>query len=125
MSHIVVAKTKVKNPNRNIAKRAFELVVKEYNGKILKTNREWDRYVEVQGDILARIGNRVIGINVGDTLEVVGDPFGWEEEFEEIKKEIEKTYIALAVMVAMESENYTLSEVNKEKKAVVMAFIKE
>ena len=124
MSHIVVVETKIRNPNKNIAKRALELVAKKYGGEILETNVARDLYVTVTGDFLARIKGRVVGVKADKTLEIVGDPYNWEDEFEKIRDEIEKTYVMVAVTVAMEMNNYTLTEVNDNKESVTMLFVR-
>jgi len=125
MSHIVEARTNIKNPDRALLRQVVEIVAGQHAGGRLQ-----DFYVTYEGArrksalaISTSVVRRGMGISVKrDTGELAftGDPFGCRNEFQEIQQQIVQTYVSLATMQALQALGYQVESEDGEAGQVVL-----
>jgi len=101
-------RTRIKNPNREIARLAFEKLVEKYNAK--KTSEVVDFFGKrVRVDFGMALKNGTLGIIISDEIEFVGDRFILGNIFEEAQREFGKYYVSIAVMESLRAMGYRVS----------------
>lgn len=115
MSHVSVFRTQIKNPNMETLREALEALASQLNAELHVNKEVRDRYDVVQGDyVLALPNGRVIGVRVFQgQLQIVGDPWGWRAEFDEVKNKIVQTYIHFALLRQLAEMGYQVSDVEE------------
>lgn len=120
MSHISVFKTKISNPNKSLLETVLQAIAQQYQAQIFTNIAMPDKYVVVKGDYILKFPNgRCIGINCKEKLEIVGDGYGWQSEFDNIKNTIVQTYIHFALLQQLQKMGYKLNYVQKVGNAIV------
>jgi hypothetical protein len=129
MSHIVVARTSIQNPNTLLLRQAVELVAKQHSG-----GRLADHYLTYRGKrVVARLAlftddiHRGFAIVVKETgeLSFIGDPFLYEEEAEAVQQQIVQTYVSLATMQALQQMGYQTTAEDGEEGQVVLTGVSQ
>jgi hypothetical protein len=127
MSHIVEAKTSIKNPNMVLLRQALELVAQQHVGGYLK-DHYLSYYDECQPlasklaiftDVVERGIGVVIKQKTGD-LTFIGDPYCYENEAEALQRQIIQTYVSLATMQALQTMGYIASAEDGEEGEIVL-----
>ena len=121
MSHIVQAKTAIRNPNMSLLRQAAELVAQQHEGgQVSATYQNFSRETQYPSTGIAISTRRMwrgIGLDVSQedgALVFTGDPWAAEAEFALLQQEIAQTYTSLAVIQALSSMGYS-SDVNAEQ----------
>lgn len=125
MSHIVQAKTTIRNPNLALLAEALQIVAGAHEGgrvddHILNYSRRRQE-INTRLAVYTRELQRGIGIELTPEgeMQFTGDPWMAETEFEQIQQEIVQTYVSLATMRALEAMGYT-SEASQVEQQVVI-----
>jgi hypothetical protein len=111
VSHIVEAKTSIKNPSLELLRRAVETVVARHQGALHPFYLDYYQRrhrVETGLAIFTNELSRGIGVEVDSSGQVtfVGDPYGVGEFYEQVQQETVQSYISLSLMLAMEKMRY-------------------
>lgn len=125
MSHIVQAKTAIRNPDLAFLREALQIVAGAHKGgrvddHILDYYRR-EQAVSTHLAVYTRKLQRGIGINLTPEgeMQFTGDPWMAEAEFEQIQQEIVQTYISLATIRSLEQMGYS-SEASQVEQQVVI-----
>ena len=124
MSHIVEAKTKIKNPNADLLKQAVEIVAGQHEGEV--TNHYLDWYHRRQNTELALFTSRLhrgMAVQVDKAtgeLKFVGDFYSVETLAQELQNQVCQTYVSLAAMAAMRQMGYQTQVQDGEAGQVVL-----
>src|SRR3989338_6820155 len=114
MSHIATYAASLGQVNHDLLKQALEIVAKKLGGKVTssiedyygKTLTEWNGSPIIAG-IQTPSVNRGIGVTMKNgTVQFVGDSYGCESKFRELRSEIEVTYKKLALAKALKECGY-------------------
>ncbi|MHC1610113.1 MAG: DUF1257 domain-containing protein [Candidatus Methanospirareceae archaeon] len=121
MSHISVFNTRILNPNPELVREVMEALAKQYGAQLLVNQTYKDRYGTIHADyILVLPSGRGIGVKVGEKLEIVGDPYGWEKEFQQLQQQIVQTYVHFALLQQFQRMGYQLQNVQQLENGVIM-----
>ena len=125
MSHIVQAKTSIKNPDLALLTQAVKLVAQQHPG-----GRIADYYLtfarsrrDAQVAIFTSELDRGMGLKIKKTtgeLTFIGDYWGHEELAAQIQQHILQTYVSLATMQALAAMGYQASAVEGEQGQLVL-----
>jgi len=126
MSHISVFKTKIVNPNKQLVHQVMQALAQLHNAQLLINQSYRDRYVTVEADYILVLPNkRAIGVVCRDSLEIVGDSYGWEKQFNQLRQQIVQTYVHFALLQQLQQMGYQLTNVQQlENGAIVGEVIK-
>lgn len=121
MSHVSVFKTKIVNPNPSLVFQTMQALAQLYNAKIL-TQSFRDRYDVINADyILVMPNGRGVGVGIkGGELEVVGDPYGWGEQFEKLQQQIIQTYVHFALLQQLQKMGYNLASIQQLENGAIV-----
>lgn len=118
MSHIATYAASLVQVNENLLKQVLEIVAKKFGGKVTTSIQDYYKKNLTQWDgspILAGIQTpsvkRGIGITMkkeNGTLQFVGDSYGCESKFSELRAEIELTYKKLALAKVLRESGYEI-----------------
>jgi len=112
MSHISVFRTRIVNPNRQLVQQVMQALAQLHNAQLLINQSYRDRYVTVEADYILVLPNgRAIGVNVGEALKIVGDSYGWEEQYQQLRQQIVQTYVHFALLQQLQKMGYQLQSV--------------
>lgn len=125
MSHIVQAKTAIRNPNLALLGEALQIVAGAHQGgrvddHILNYYRR-EQAVNTHLAVYTKKIQRGIGIDLTSAgeMQFTGDPWMVEAEFEQIQQEIVQTYVSLATMRVLGQMGYS-SEASQVDQQVVI-----
>jgi len=116
MSHIATYAASLGQVNENLLKQALEIVAKKFGGQVVDSIKDyygknltsWDGSPITAG-IQTPSVKRGIGITMKNgILQFVGDNYGCENKFSELRKEIELTYKKLALAKALKESGYEI-----------------
>lgn len=114
MSHIATYAASLGQVNESLLKQALGIVAQKFGGIITtfvqdyygKNLTQWDSSSVIAG-IQTPSVKRGIGITMKNgTLQFVGDSYGCENKFRELRSEIELTYKKLALAKALKESGY-------------------
>lgn len=116
MSHIATYAASLGQVNENLLKQALEIVAQKFGGKVTTSVQDYygQNLTQWNGSpVLAGIQTpsvkRGIGITMKNgTLQFVGDSYGCESKFSELRAEIELTYKKLALAKALRESGYEI-----------------
>jgi len=113
MSHISVFRTRIANPDPNLVSEVMQALAQQLNALLVNQSYE-DRYDTINADyILVMPNGRGIGVRVQEGLQIVGDPYGWREEFKRVSGLIVQTYVHFALLRQLQQMGYQLSNVQQ------------
>jgi len=126
MSHISVFKTKIKNPNPQLVHQVMQALAQQLNAQLLVNTVYRDAYVDIEADFILVLPNkRGIGVVCRESLEIVGDSYGWREQFNQLRQQIVQTYVHFALLQQLQKMGYQLSNVQQlENGAIVGEVVK-
>jgi hypothetical protein len=112
VSHIVQSKTAIQNPNGALLRQAVELVAQQRQGRLGDTYQDYYRHLKHPSTGLALFTptlHRGIGLDLDQqgTLIFTGDPWGVQQEFDQVQQEIIQSYVSLATMNVLAQMGYT------------------
>ena len=116
MSHVATYAASLGQANQDLLKQVLEIVAQKLGGKVTnsiqdyygKNLTEWDGSQVIAG-IQTPSVNRGIGITMKNgTMQFVGDSYGCESKFRELRTEIELTYKKLALAKALKESGYEI-----------------
>lgn len=115
MSHVSVFRTKISNVNGQVLREAMQGLAQQLRAELFVRQGVKDIYVVVHGDYVLRLPNgRVIGVKVNDgQLQIVGDPYGWKSEFNQLSQKIVQTYVHFALLKQLQEMGYQLQNVQE------------
>jgi hypothetical protein len=124
MSHIVEAKTSIKNPDAALLRQAVELVAQQHSGRIQEYYLTYGRQrkrarLAIHTDEIFR-GIGVVVAEEGGALTFVGDPYGYEDAAEALQQQILQTYVSLATMQALAALGYQTTAEDGESGRVIL-----
>lgn len=125
MSHIVEEKTAITNPDVNLLTQAVQIVAGQHQGTIETFYWDFGRYNQ-QHDCLFALHTQVIRRGIGikldetGTLAFVGDSYGYESQYQEVKQQIQQTYVSLGYMQALQTVGYTAQATEGEAGQVII-----
>lgn len=124
MSHIVEAKTQIKNPNLALLRQAVELLAQQHPGGEIRDyyytfERKQRRTSLALFTNLMRRG-MAVEVKKGE-LTFIGDSYGYEEDYQQIQQQIVQTYVSLATMQALQALGYQTTAEDGEGGQVVIA----
>ena len=123
MSHIAELRTTIKNPDQELLRQAVELVAGQHEGGSVGTSYS-DYYGEphrVPLAIATGTMHRGMGIQVKEEkLIFIGDGYGYEEHYKQVRQQIVQGYISLATMQALQALGYQTSVEDGEQGQVVL-----
>lgn len=125
MSHIVEAKTKIKNPNAALLRQAVEIVASQHErGEVKDHYLDWNWHSH-KADLALftatlRRGMAVQVDKQTGELKFVGDFYAIEQEAQQVQNEIVQTYVSLAAMRAMQQLGYQTQVANGETGQVIL-----
>jgi len=111
MSHISVFKTQIRTPNKDLVHQVMQSLAQQLNAQLLVNQSYRDRYGDIYADYILVVGDRGIGVRVSEKLEIVGDPYGWYNKFQQISKQITQTYVHFALLQQLQRMGYQLQNV--------------
>jgi len=121
MSHISVFKTKIKNPNPQLVHQVMQALAQQLNAQLLINQSYRDAYVDIEADYILVLPNgRAIGVNVGEFLKIVGDSYGWEEQYRQLQQQIVQTYVHFALLQQLQKMGYQLTNVQQLENGAIM-----
>ena len=121
MSHISVFKTKIKNPNQQLVHQVMQALAQQLNAQLLINQSYEDKYVTVEADYILVLPNgRAIGVVCGGSLEVVGDSYGWEEQYQQLQQQIVQTYVHFALLQQLQKMGYQLTNVQQLENGAIV-----
>ncbi len=129
MSHIVEAKTSIKNPDSALLSQAVELVAQQHSG-----GRVTDYYLSFSGQhqparlsIITDDLHRGMGILVKKTGELTfkGDYWGRQTLAESLQQQILQTYVSLATMQSLRQMGYEASAEDGEEGQVILTGVNQ
>jgi len=126
MSHIAKYKTKIKNPNTSLLKQALQQVAKKYNLQLIENGTIVDYYgrqQQVQGFVL--IGKQLPrGIAITKQGTILGDSYGYEQTFNQVKQAIQQYYTAFAVATAVQ-ELYPEINIQESQNELIVTGVRQ
>ena len=114
MSHIATYTASLGQVNQDLLKQALEIVAQKLGGQVTdsiqdyygKNIRDWDGSAILHGIKTPNV-KRGIGVSMKNgILQFVGDGYGYESKFRELRSEIELTYKKLALAKALKESGY-------------------
>ena len=122
MSHISIFKTQIRNPNPQLLQQAMEALAQQYGARLLVGQSYSDAYDTIEADyILVLPSGRGIGVKTnGGVLEVVGDPYGWRNQFEKLQNQIVQTYVHFALIQQLQQMGYQLQGVQQLENGTIV-----
>ncbi|MDI9641994.1 MAG: hypothetical protein QXQ38_00695 [Archaeoglobaceae archaeon] len=108
ISQISIVRLEIKNPNKEIAGKAFQKLIELHSGVF--TREVYDYYGKKQKvDFGMKIGNKTIGIRVTDKIEFLGDEFLLKSLFRGIMEEFNEIYAAISISEILRSFGYKVN----------------
>jgi len=121
MSHISVFKTKIKNPNQQLVHQVMQALAQQLNAQLLVNQSYEDKYVTVEADYILVLPNgRAIGVNVGEVLKIVGDSYGWQSQYRQLRQQIVQTYVHFALLQQLQKMGYQLTNVQQLENGAIV-----
>ena len=120
MSHISVFRTKIKNPNPQLVSQVMQSLAQQLNAQLLVNQSYRDRYGDIYADYILVVGDRGIGVRLGETLEIVGDPYKWYDKFQQISQQITQTYVHFALLQQLQRMGYQLQNVQQLENGAIV-----
>jgi len=120
MSHISVFKTKIVNPNPELVRQVMEALAQHLNAKLLVNQSYRDWYGNIHADHILVVEGRGIGVRVGEKLEIVGDPYGWENKFYSLRRQIIQNYVHFALLQQLQNMGYQLANAQMLKDGTIV-----
>ena len=129
MSHIVEAKTSVKNPDMTLLRQTVELVAQQHSG-----GRLADHYLSyagkrqpVQLSLFTNELHRGMGMKVKPTGELtfIGDFWEREESAKQTQQQIVQTYVGLATMRALQQMGYQATAEEGEQGQLILTGVSQ
>jgi len=126
MSHISVFRTRIVNPNRQLVQQVMQALAQQLNAQLLVNQSYRDAYVDIEADFILVLPNRRgIGVVCGESLEIVGDSYGWGKQFNQLRQQIVQTYVHFALLQQLQKMGYQLTNVQQlENGAIVGEVVK-
>lgn len=116
MSHLCSFSVEIESPVKELVDAAVKATAEQYHAKVYTGVKE-DRYVTVEADYIVGVPvgrtERYIGVRLGDKLEIVGDPYGWHEMFDQVKDKIVQMYITAAILREMQKLGYRVQNLSE------------
>lgn len=111
MSHIVKTKTSITNPNMEMLRQSVALVAQQHQGHLGETYQNYYKQPQRPSTGIALFTptlHRGIGLSLDKqgVLSFEGDPWGVQQEFDQIQQEIIQTYVSMATMQALNQMGY-------------------
>ena len=114
MSHIETNKSKLTSINKELLMKALEIVAKKLGGRVSPTVTDYNsrELSHWEGDkIIASVKTDAVKRGVGlivknGVVKFVGDDYGVQKAYGELKNEIESTYKKLALILALSEEGF-------------------
>ena len=120
MSHISVFRTRIVNPNKQLVHQVMQALAQQLNAQLLVNQVYRDKYVTVEADYILVLPNgRAIGVVCGERLEIVGDSYGWRDQFNQLRQQIVQTYIHFALLQQLQKMGYQLQNVQKMQNGAI------
>ena len=113
MSHVSVFKTKISNPNPQLVHQVMQALAQQHNAQLLVNQSYEDRYVVIEADYILVVSGRGIGVKISEGLEIVGDPCGWWNQFNQLSQQIIQTYVHFALLQQLQKMGYQLQNVQQ------------
>jgi len=120
MSHITVCKTKIINPNSEIVKQAIQALAQLHNAKLFVNTTVQDKYGNITADYILQIHGRYIGVKISDKLEIIGDPYGWRDMYNQLVRQIQQYYNVYASLTVLQQMGYRVSTVQKAEPGIYL-----
>jgi len=126
MSHWMVARIKIRNPNLQLLRRVVEALVKELGGDIVQSITDY--YGHQRSDFLIgvrtpRIPNGV-GVRIDEAtggVKLVGDFYGVRGAVREFQRLLQQNYVASATAMALQRLGYQIQQQKAEDKIFIRA----
>ena len=114
MSHISVLRTRIVNPNKQLVQQVMQALAQQLNAQLLVNQSYEDKYVTVEADYILVLPNgRAIGVVCRDSLEIVGDSYGWQSQYQQLQQQIVQTYVHFALLQQLQQMGYQLQAVQQ------------
>lgn len=108
ISQISIIRLEIKNPNKEIARMAFQKLIDIYSGVF--TREVYDFYGKKQEvDFGMKIGKNTIGVRVTEKIEFLGDRFLLKSLFEKIVDDFNEIYAAISISEVLKSIGYRVN----------------
>lgn len=121
MSHVSVFRTRIVNPNRQLVHQVMQALAQQLNAQLLVNQSYRDKYVTVVADyILALPNGRAIGVVCGGSLEIVGDSYGWQSQYQQLQQQIVQTYVHFALLQQLQKMGYQLTNVQQLENGAIV-----
>ena len=121
MSHVSVFKTKINNPNPQLVHQVMQALAQQLNAQLLVNQSYEDKYVTVEADYILVLPNgRAIGVNVGEVLKIVGDSYGWQSQYRQLRQQIVQTYVHFALLQQLQKMGYQLTNVQQLENGAIV-----
>ena len=121
MSHVSVFKTKIVNPNKQLVSQVMQALAQQLNAQLLINQSYEDRYVIVKADYILVLPNkRAIGVVCGGSLEIVGDSYGWQSQYQQLQQQIVQTYVHFALLQQLQKMGYQLTNVQQLENGAIV-----
>jgi len=122
MSHVSVFKTQIRNPNPQLLQQAMEALAQQYGARLLVGQSYKDRYDVIEADyVLVLSSGRGIGVKISNgVLEIVGDSYGWKNQFMRLQNQIVQTYVHFALIQQLQQMGYQLQGVQQLENGTIV-----
>ena len=128
MSHYAMTKLKIRNPNKQILKRAIENIANRLGGKVVGEiedfygHKEKVKFMGIKTDMMYR-GVEIYVDNEGN-VQVGGDFYGYNDAVEEFRQLLEMEYTAEATAESLRAMGYTVQKqyekMNSQQRQIVV-----
>jgi len=126
MSHLTIAKVRIKNPNLDLLRQVFNVLAQEYKCSII--SQVSDYYGRTQNVLFAlalkgRGKAFGIGIQIDNqgNLIVIGDGWAFGKLFDEIKNKIVQYYTTFAIVQIAQQLGMEIVELNQTQDAIIIS----
>ena len=114
MSHNRLCPTKLGRVNQDLMKSAFDIVAKQKGGKVTDSITNYIGHDRQKVDIALEYPGMERGVGMRFDANGVpsfyGDPWGKEDEWNEITNQISKSYKTLGIMNAAKRRGFTIDQ---------------
>jgi len=125
MSHWMIARIKIRNPNLQLLRQVLHDLVKELGGEIVQSITDY--YGRQRSDFL--IGVRTphipngVGVRVDEKgeLQLIGDFYGYGGAVREFQRLLQQNYVASATAMALQRLGYQVTQQKAQDKVFIRA----
>jgi len=126
MSHLTIAKVRIKNPNLDLLRQVFNVLAQEYKCEIINYVRD---YYGRSQDVLFALAlpgkGKAFGIGVQvdeqGNLIVIGDDWAFGKLFHEIRDKIVQYYTAMAIAQIAQQMGFQIVELNQTQDSIIIS----